>query len=750
MAAKLTFEAKMQGMDQVLEMLKRAESQMNDLGRVGSYAMEGVSNRMKEFTMSLETITKSQAGMGGLFRSFDELNKKANDFLGKSYKGIVDGMKAEVKAFEGEVDKIKNKVTEAERELENFKSRRGTMDEREYQAGISSRQTEAATATAQAVAMRNQQYEMQRQVFMQQQIPGIGGAMNAMGLGQYNTVGQLLNKGIPYAAMAPLAIGEAMQGIGNAGLQYGYTREVDAYLAQARLRRSAAAMGQQGDITLGMLQETGAGVEKKAMDSAWTKAKLTGTYLLDNPLIRALAGAGGGFLAGSEVPIIGNIAGAIAGGIYGFTSAKNRSYSQIQAEQQGELRQRDIELYGILGKGAGDNFTRESQDLDMGQRMFGMASVHQAVGNLAGQGISMDRGNPLLQMLISNGMNPNAISPDALGAFGRAMPRFGVSDAATAQLVRSAAIGNGSLGAAQYGIMSNFASAGLTGADTMPARAALGDYVSSMMATHGAGQDFGTVGAGVSAAIGANQGGFNKTEGVQQGIMNSQRADTLINSGTSGLDMVLVSKLRSIGVTNAVAIDSFIKMGVDNPRTQQAIANYIGKDVGVVKKALADSATSYTNMMTAVLGKAEVDKFNKATGGDQITLLQSGRRAFENTTGPEGQKGATFAESLAAQLGGTGSGASINDVQAGAATRADIKDTAQAAQQRQIDESLKTVLEGTGKTVTDALTGAIVRGFQQMADEVKSAGDRIGEDKAASSKKPFTGVKIDTFSRGGG
>ena len=220
MAAKLTFEAKLQGMDQVLEMLKRAETQMNDLGRVGSYSMEGVSNRMKEFVSSLETITKSQAGMGGLFKSMDELNKKGNEFLGKSYKGIVDGMKAEVKAFEGEVDKIKNKVVEAERELENFKQRRGTMDEKEYQAGLVSRQTEAANVTSRAVAMRNEENEMKRQVFMSQQIPGVGGAMNAMGMGQYNTVGNLI-KGLPYAAMAPLGVAELMQGIGNAGLQYG-------------------------------------------------------------------------------------------------------------------------------------------------------------------------------------------------------------------------------------------------------------------------------------------------------------------------------------------------------------------------------------------------------------------------------------------------------------------------------------------------------------------------------------------------
>jgi len=744
MPARLTFEARMQGMDQVLEMLKRAESQMNDLGRVGSYSLGGVSDRMKEFTMSLETITKSQAGMGGLFKSFDELNKKANDFLGKSYKGIVDSMKAEVKSFEGEVDKIKNKVIEAERELENFKSRRGSMDEKEYQAGIVSRQQETANVTAQAVAMRNQQYEMQRQVFMQQQMPGLAGPMSAIGLGQYATVGSFI-RGIPVAAAALGAGAEMLQGVGAAGLQYGYTRETDAYLAAARLRRQAAQMGQQGDTTLSLLSETGAGIEKKAMDSAWTQAKLTGTYLSDNPIIRALAGAGAGFLAGSAVPIIGNIGGAIIGGIGGFTTARNRSYAQIESEQRAELRARDIELYGILGKGGGDNFIRESQDLDMGQRMFGMAAVHQAVNNLAGQGVSMDRGNPLMQMLIANGMNPNAVSPDVLGAFARGAPRFGITESAQSQLIRAAAIGNGSLGGTQAGILQNFATAGLTGADTMPARAALGDFVAGQMANRGAGQDFGTVGAGVSAAISANAPGFNKTEGVQQGIINSQRADSLISSGSSGLDMVLVSKLRSLGVTNAVAIDSFIKMGVDNPRTQQAIANYIGKDVGIVKKALADSAVSYSNMMTSVLGKDEVARFNKATGGDQITLLQSGLRAFDNTAAG----GATFSQSLEAKLGGATAG-SINDVQAGAPTRADIKDQAQAAQQRQIDESLKTVLEGTGKTVTDALTGAIVKGFQQMADEVKSAGDRITEDKTSTRSKPFTGTKVDTFSRGGG
>jgi hypothetical protein len=744
MAAKLTFEAKMQGMEQVLEMLKQAESRMNDLGRVGAYSMDGVSNRFKELQTSLETIGKSQTGIGGIFKSFDDLNKKSNEFLGKSYKSIIDAARHEVRQFEGEVDKIKNKVTEAERDLERLRSRRSTMSEQDFQREESSHVRSVAAAHAQQVAAVQQRDEMQREIFQRQQIPGVGGALNAMGLGQYNTMGSLM-RGIPTAMMAPEYIAKTMEGVGNLGLQYGYTREVDAYLAQARLRRAAATQAMSGDPTTFLLQDLGAGVEKQAMDSAWTKTKMAGSYLSDNPFVRMLAGAGAGgrvgFAVGTMVPGIGNVLGAVlgavGGGIYGLTSAGNRSYSQIEAEQRSELRGKDSELYGILTKAAGENFMRESRDLDASQRMYGIESVHNAVMGSARLGQSMDRANPVISMLSAQGLDANNYMANGdIGSYITGNTRFGFGQGAQQAMIRSTALNGGTLSDQQMNMLDVYAGAGLTGRNTIGARSTFGEYAAGLASQRGAGQDITTVGQGVAAAIGTNSTSFNPVEGVQQGIANFEQQGKMIQQGGSAMDMILVSKLRTLGVTNAVTIDAFIKMDVRNPKTVDAIAKYTGKSPDEVRAALGEVAKTYSSMFGAVIGKGEAERFNKATGGDLATLLTTGVKAFDNTTAGGGK----FMDSLQASLGGKGRGDG-GKVEVGFETMADKENAARATQQVTVDDQLKKALGDTGKTVTDAITAAVVKGFLDVADEVKRAGDRIVSDQHAATATPFNGPK---------
>lgn len=740
-------------MEQVLDLLKRAEERINDFGRVGSYSLDKVDTRLKDFQSSLEYIGKSQNGLGGIFKSFDELNRRSNEFLGKSYRGIIDGMKHEVKAFEQEADKILNKIKDAESQMEAFKSRRKTMSEQEYQEGVASRDREIGTLTSQGAAVASAKADLQRDIMMSQPVhAGLHNFMSRYGMGQYATVGGAIGAGI-YAAGVPAMVSQAMMATGNYGMQMGFTRDADAYIAQARLNRSAAGQAMNFDPTTYMLQSAGGGIEKPGMESWSMWAKSRGQFMWENPYLRALAAGSGTFL-GLTSATLGIGAAPAAWAASGaasaaFASAPNRSLTEIEAMNRGELRNRDLEMYGILGRGAGGQLQRESSELMLMQRIYGIGGTHNLSMSLADMGISGDRANPMINAMISQGLLPNNVG-DMAGA-NSLMNRASLTDSVQKAILRMAALNGGTLSANTTRAMGLFSGAGLVGVQDISARSALGDYASGLMSNRGAGQDLGTVGAAVAANVAQNTGGFNKVEGVGQGIMNFEAQSRLMGGGSSALDTILISKLRQLGVTNAVAIDGFIKLDVRNPRTQQQIAAYTGKSIDEVRRLLGEAAGAYTNMFETVVGKDQMDKFNRATGGDMMTLLTTGVKAFDNTTAG----GGTFSSGLRSSLtgGGTGRGESVG---LGLESMADKQNAAAAQQQIMIDDTMRRVLEGTGKTVTDEITKAVLKGFEVTAEEVRKAGDKIvsqqgkpsssgtveSQGSEASRMKEYLGPKV--------
>lgn len=744
MAAKLTFEAKMQGMEQVLDLLKRAEERMNDFGRVGSYAIEGVDRRLKEFESSLETINKSQNGLGGLFTKFDEANRKSGEFLGKSYRGIIDGMKQEVKAFETEADRVVNKIKESESALESFKSRRNAMSEADYQKGEASHTRELESLKGQHAAVISSKSQLERELFFKQPVnQGVHDFASKFGLGQWATVGGAMQLGGMMMG-APMIAGQAMNAVGSFGVQQFYTRQADAFLADARMSRSAAAQAMQGNITTSMVHRFGGGIEDAGMDSWSMRAKNMGQYLMENPFVRAGAGIGSIAMGG---PIGWGVG---AGLLYSSLNAPNRSYQEISAQNRSALRGRDKEMYENLYDPAGQGLKREGNELEGYQRTYGISGAHNLEMQYAYRGVSADRANPFLNQMQSLGMRPTNFGfPDQVNAV-KEMYRASMSDPVRMAVLRGVALNGGTLSGGIQNAMGAFAGAGLTSAGDIAARGSMGEYMASVASTRGAGaNDMGNVGAPIAAAISANAPGFNKVEGVGQGIANTQAFDRLSQGGSSAMSTIMIQKFREIGVTNPVTIDQFIGMDVKLPSTQAAIAKYTGKTVAEVRKALiGDVGQAYAGFAQSVLGKAEMDRVNAATGGDTLTYRTSGLKAFDNTT----KGGATFSQSVDRMA--TGVEMDPSKVTTGAQSLNDKQDNATAAISATIDATMREILAGTGKEVTREITKSILDGFLQTAKEVQKTGDKFlqqREDNGAAppaAKAPFEGTKKQSMSKG--
>jgi hypothetical protein len=442
--------------------------------------------------------------------------------------------------------------------------------------------------------------------------------------------------------------------------------------------------------------------------------------------------------------------GAIGYGAYRYMQAskEEKSQAQIRAENMQGFRSRDKEAYGTIFDPAGSLWMNESQNLELNQRMFGMNATHNAVMGAAYNGVSPERAMKMHQMMAAQGLDPN--QTPGINTFIKNTYGYGVSDRAQQQMIRSMGVGGGSIGGQMQGGIDLLAAAGLGGRDAFAARGGFFDAAADITATRGGGQGMDVAGTGLALAIGANSSGFNKVEGVQQGLSNYKVTENLLQGGSSGLDTIMVSKLRQLGVTDAVAIANFIKLGLTNPNTQQSIANYTKKSLKEVRAALLEGANSYEGMINTVVGKENMDRFNQATGrvgkdgkfhkGDMTTLMLNDVKSFENTTAG----GAGVTSAMKAEFATEGTPA---PVEASAETGSDVQAKGKAGETVSSDEQLQRLLQGTGKTVTDAITAAVVKGFTDTANAVKAAGDKLAASKpagpaaTAAPGAPFGGTK---------
>jgi hypothetical protein len=227
---------------------------------------------------------------------------------------------------------------------------------------------------------------------------------------------------------------------------------------------------------------------------------------------------------------------------------------------------------------------------------------------------------------------------------------------------------------------------------------------------------------------------------VEQGQANYDTSQKLLQGGSTGLDTIMVSKLRSLGVTNAVDIAMFMKLGLDQPTTQQYIAKYTGKTVEQVRKALLGGVDAYGSMIDSVVGKGS--RFNKATGGDRNTLMLGDLKQFDRTVkNSKGEHGATVQESMHNQFApGAGKGGDV-EVTPGATTGADAQNAGAAGTQVATDTTMQGMLTTTGKSVTDAMVAAIQKGWAVGADEIRKAGVELSKGATKNHVNPQSGHK---------
>jgi hypothetical protein len=332
------------------------------------------------------------------------------------------------------------------------------------------------------------------------------------------------------------------------------------------------------------------------------------------------------------------------------------------------------------------------------------------------------------------GINPSSYNLAVIND----MATYGVGDKMQGQMVRTMAeMGTSNVHGMMQDRMNRYVNAGLQGPEGIAARPAYNEAAAGTIEKRG-GRAADVADAGLALSIGASTPGFNKTAAVEQGTANYETSQNLLNGGSSGLDTIMISKLRSLGVTNAVDIAMFMKLGLDNPTTQQYIAKYTGKTVEVVRKALVGGVDSYGSMIDSVVGKGS--RFNKATGGDRNSLMLGGVKQFDLTVkNSKGEHGATVQQSMHAQFApGAGKGPE-QVVTPGATTGKDVENAGQAGTQVATDTTMQGMLTTTGKSVTDAMVAAIQKGWAVGADEIRKAGVELSKGATKNHVNPQSG-----------
>jgi hypothetical protein len=323
---------------------------------------------------------------------------------------------------------------------------------------------------------------------------------------------------------------------------------------------------------------------------------------------------------------------------------------------------------------------------------------------------------------------------------------YGFSQSFQASMARNVALNGGSLGS-QQGRFNQFrVNAGLGSAENLGAASTMFDFQSQQQNAR-SGAFAQEAGGAVAAAVGANAPGFNKVEGVQQGIGLTNRSDELLKGGaSSGMDMIMQGKFRQLGIENIVMIKTFTDMGLTNKATWAVISRYVNNKNPNAKmtpervgQVLGQGAAQFVEMNEFVLGKQNAADLKKAGGGDLVTRMQAGTKAGDATS----VGGATIAQAFEADFSqaakpGTAAPSKENMADTQAAGTAKLATTA--------EQGFEGLLEKTGEKVTDAMVKAINGGFEQAARAVRDVGDKLRTEQAkpapaVEAPKPFGGTK---------
>ena len=732
MAARLTFESKLEGIDKVIEYLNKAEQKINDVGSAGGKAFESMDKKSKEFEATMKHLSSSQSSIAGVIKQFDQINSRANDTLNKSYKGATQSYQDEVQKFRTYVEGIGSTIDKIQFKIDELRRNRDRYSEEDFHKREDSLQRRMSTAqgyqASGAVDIANAEMGLNTAKY-DKFVNSTGYRMTMAGLG------------------LPMAAGQLAASGGRFGFYNMYERANDGFVAQRDFAMQASKSAQQGDITLAYLRKNGLALSDTADQSSLFSMQNAGQYVTDSWWARGMAGAAAGFAGGGyagaalggtfgagvgAIPgaAIGSALGGLGGFAFGALSAKNRSYDEIQANNKMQLDEKSKKLYGELLEPAGKKFLAQAEATDYQERALGIQRSFEINQATMRDGVTLDMASGY-QRAASKYGNVHNLDTTSI----KFLRGAGVNSEAVNEIMgRSQAAGNA------YGMRRSLEDtlglSGLTSASSIPARGMVADYISQSVGNQAEGRtNFLTAGAGVANIVSAIGGG---TEGA---------AASLNIASTASAGGGLIQEAQYQGLYSLIGFDpamarTFFKMGLSDIKTQEMIVRYArskGKVVTLkqVQAVLGTAGANAASAITAATGFDEQSEgFLKREGISASTLMMTDNlktaQASTDQFGTQVQRlmsGDTSKVPADIALGTT-----TGDIKAGEEAKADVK----------LFEDLKKAMEATSsdfKNISTEITSIIAAGYQSTATKLTETANKLaaaaGEKTADQESKKW-------------
>jgi hypothetical protein len=749
MAAKLSFEARMDGLEKVLETLKKAEDQLTSVSQAGAQANYVMDRQVKDFSQQMEYLAKTKSSVGGLFKQFTQQTQEASKILSSSHDVILKQFKAEISDYETNIKKLKDSIKDAKSELDSFRNRKNEMRQEDFISGekmrvqtLNRREVEYAESVAQFNRAKQEAY-MASPVF-----PGMQPMLDRMGIGHMGTYGFLTSaQGIGMMAGAVAApfqgVLMASRGIADyssARVHDNFMKQYGAVAAEQRVR-SMYEGATTGNITQSFLNNAGIGADQ-IMASEEQQRALTFQHFLQSKTGQGMAGAsmGAGVVGGlagvaaaagvtiSLPVILPLLLGAAAlGGGYKYFTAKEKSMEQMQAEKKAELMAATNEVFAPFLDRAGQQFMQEATLTNTAQRSFGIDLTRKNTAALMAEGIgSLEELAPMIELMAARGQTlPGA----RFGVFGN---RFGAnSDLARREMARQAAAVGGD--AVMGDMKSLFATAGFLDPNSFASRGVLSDFASAQLGNRSSGATtFADAGAFAASAAGTFAGRFDSFESAQLGVQASQLIQSQNENAGSLQGTMMRSALASLGIVDPRIQEVAIRQGLNDPRTRANIARATGRSIEEVNKIL-DSAVGVVNAAVNATFTGASMQQARELGVDMAAFGASGGDMRFSESVARTEKGfAGLREGFVSAAPG-GESSLVLETE----SMTDKLSAEQAKIANDINKTLQTVSEKLGTDVTQSLVNAVVTGFRNMSDSVIAAGNQAIQD---IERKNFTGT----------
>jgi hypothetical protein len=762
MNSKLTFEAKIEGGEKLLEVLSKIEAKTKGLGESGGTAFDALNRSLKDFETSLQYLAKQQSGLGGVSKLFDDISTKAYKATSETRMKILDAYKDKskdlesfIKTNETQIDQLQKKLGEFENRRKDSLTKEDIANQTVWANNLNKLKSQNIAATVDLVKAQNQIWQQspffnQNAINFLSKFGGPGAQLGAM----TNVAGF----GLAGALMASTA-SALKTGIQLPGAYYGmesYERSLqpaNQLLAQRAVQQYTAA-AIQGDYTNAILRRAGLGVEaREASSPSGLMADRAESTLSSRGFQATISGLLGGAsvagvvgtaallaklgVAGLATVATGGVAlpliaaGVAVGGTYGYMSAKPISQQEAYAKRISQLAEKDKQLYDITLGQAGRNLDQESSLHGNLQRMFGIDQTHINTANLMQQKVA-DMSD-LADM--RNRLGQYGIREMRDATFGVFSERYGMSsEAAKSQLARTAAaLGGGKAG--EYFAIESYkdlaARAGFSSQESMPGRQILADYASQLALQQGFGQTSvsytGAGAANIASAIGANlPSQVAATTAVD--LSNVFRERQTRSGGIT--NTLLKMALSKMGITSPFVQTALIEQGLNNKDVRNSIKEMVAEGVDV--DAILDEATQAENQAigetTGIKEGSEAwEQLKKAKLDPKTWLLTRNKKLaadvfLGNMTADKAYQEFMSQKETKIDTTKVQGGISVEDEKSG--LRAQISADIEAVMQKLANEQ--------GASVANIIRQATVDGFRNMSDQIASAGGFLFNSKKST------------------